>query len=536
MSPPSSFDRRSLFRRALGVGAAGAGALLASAALEGCDTSPAPASTTTTTARRATLGPPNARDWRNLAATLVGTLVLPSDPAYGVDRLLYNAKFVNPRPLAIAYCASADDVARCVDFATTRAVRLAARSGGHSYAGYSTCDGLVIDVSRLAGISVDTTSNVATIGAGAQLIDIYNVLGSHDRLLPGGSCPTVGIAGLALGGGIGVFGRKYGLTLDNLREVSLVSADARHLRANPERHSDLWWASRGGGGGNFGVATSFTFDVHPIPEITLFTVQYPWPAAATTLNAWQEWVIDAPDELWSNCELLSQGTYGFLAQVGGVYCGSPANLSALLARLQASIGTAPTYHFVGSNEYLSAMEIEAGCSGLAVSACHLSTQRPGGTLSREAYSAKSSYVNGPMDHARCSSMVDAIEHLAALAPTVGGGLAFDSYGGAINRVASDETAFVHRDKLACIQATYSWSSYTSNSVIEAGTTWLTWLGAHVFNPATGAYQNYIDSTLDDWQQAYYGSNLPRLVKAKRRYDPENHFSFAQSIPRTLKDV
>lgn len=531
MPPTSSFDRRSLFRRALGVGAAGAGALLASTALEGCGASHSLVPTTTT--RPTSLGPPNAREWSNLAASLVGTLVLPSDSAYGVDRLLYNAKFVDPRPLAIAYCESADDVARCVDFATAREVPLAARSGGHSYAGYSTCDGLVIDVSRLAGISVDTRSNVATIGAGAQLIDIYNVLGSHDRLLPGGSCPTVGIAGLAMGGGIGVFGRKYGLTLDNMREVSLVTADARHLRADEGHHADLWWATRGGGGGNFGVATSFAFDIHPIPEITLFSVQYPWAAAATMLNAWQDWVIDAPDELWSNCELLSQGTYGFLAQLGGVYCGSQGSLSALLARLETSIGTAPTYHFVGSNEYLSAMEIEAGCSGLTVAACHLSTQRPSGTLSREAYSAKSSYVDEPMDHARCDAMVRAVEHLAALAPSVGGGLAFDSYGGAINRVASGETAFVHRDKLACIQATYSWSGYTPNTVIGAGATWLAWLGAHIFNPATGAYQNYIDPTLDDWQQAYYGSNLTRLVKVKRKYDPEDHFAFAQSIPLAL---
>jgi hypothetical protein len=533
VSPASSFDRRAFIRRALGVSAVGAAAVLSSAALEACDTSSAPTSTTTPR-RPAAPGPPNASGWRKLATALVGTLVLPKDRAYGIGRLLYNAKFADPRPLAIAYCASGDDVARCVDFATSREIRLAARSGGHSYGGYSTCDGLVIDVSRLSAISVDTATNVATIGAGAQLIDVYNVLGNHDRLLPGGSCPTVGIAGLTLGGGIGVFGRKYGLTLDNLREVSLVTADARHLRADADRHSDLWWASRGGGGGNFGVATSFTFDVHPMPEVTLFTVQYPWAAATTMLEAWQEWVSVAPDELWSNCELLSQGTYGFLAQVGGVYCGSPGDLSALLARLRASIGTAPTYNFVGSSEYLNAMEIEAGCSGLTIAACHLSTQRPGGTLSREAYSAKSSYVNEPMDHARSAAMVAALEHLAALAPTIGGGLAFDSYGGAINRVASTDTAFVHRDKLACIQATYSWSSYAAASVISAGETWLTWLSADVFNPATGAYVNYIDPTLDDWQHAYYGKNLPRLMKVKRDYDPENHFSFAQSIPRALK--
>jgi hypothetical protein len=407
---------------------------------------------------------------------------------------------------------------------------MTARSGGHSYAGYSSCDGLVIDVRRLAGISVDTNANTATIGAGALLIDVYNEVGARDRLLPGGSCPTVGIAGLTLGGGIGVFGRKYGLTSDNLRSVDVVTSDSKLVRANEHDHKDLLWACRGGGGGNYGVATSFTFDVHPMPEVTLFTLQYPWAAATTMLEAWHQWIATAPDELWSNCQLLSQGTYGFLPQLGGVFCGSPAELATYLARLKSAIGTAPTYNFNGSNDYLSAMEIEAGCSSLSVAACHLSSENPHGELSRSAYSAKSSYVNTAMSSSRCASMVAAVEHLAALAPTLGGGLAFDAYGGAINRVAKDATAFVHRDKLACIQATYSWSTYTPASVINDGRTWLTWLGDDVFNAETGAYQNYIDPTLVDWRSAYYGTNLDRLIRIKRRYDPENHFSFAQSIP------
>jgi hypothetical protein len=138
-----------------------------------------------------------------------------------------------------------------------------------------------------------------------------------------------------------------------------------------------------------------------------------------------------------------------------------------------------------------------------------------------------------MDDATVAAFVGAVENLHAHAPTVGGGLAFDSYGGAINRVASDATAFVHRDKLACIQATYSWSSYTSPSVVVAGAQWLTWLGANVFDPTSGAYQNYIDPTLAQWQSAYYGSNLSRLVSIKNKYDPDDRFSFAQSIPLSL---
>jgi hypothetical protein len=135
-----------------------------------------------------------------------------------------------------------------------------------------------------------------------------------------------------------------------------------------------------------------------------------------------------------------------------------------------------------------------------------------------------------MTPSQIALIVEAVVDLQDEAPTVGGGLAFDSYGGIINRVASDATAFVHRDKLACIQATYSWSAYTPSSEIAAGERWLTWLGTNVFDPQTGAYQNYIDPTLDNWQSAYYGANFKKLVKVKRRYDADDIFSFAQSIP------
>jgi FAD/FMN-containing dehydrogenase len=513
------------------VGTLAAGAVGASLVLEGCGH--APSATTSTTATTASTTPTSAPDWARLASSLHGTLVQPSNAAYGVDRLLYNSKFTDLYPRAIAYCESPDDVSRCVDFVGAHDVTLAARSGGHSYGGYSSCSGLVIDVSRLNSIAVDTTANVAHVGAGAQLIDVYNIVGSHNRLLPGGSCPTVGIAGLALGGGIGVFARRYGMTCDNIRSVSLVTADARHITADRIEHSDLLWASQGGGGGNFGVVTSFEFDVHPMPEVTLFTLQYPWAAAATMLHAWQEWSATTPDELWSNCQLLSQGQYGYLAQVAGVYCGSPSALASVLSPLKSAIATAPTYSFNGSNEYLSAMEIEAGCSGLTIAACHVAPEDPHGSLSRTAYSAKSSYVDGVMTPSQISSIVEAVERLHSEAPYLGGGLAFDAYGGVINTVAADETAFVHRNKLACIQATYSWSSSSTTAEIKAGAEWLTWLGADVFNAATGAYQNYVDPTLVDWKRAYYGANLEQLVKIKRSTDPENIFSFAQSIPVSI---
>lgn len=530
----SAHDRRSFLRRSLGAGLIAGAAALGAIYLEDRHPSTStPTTPTTTASTTTTIGPATSTSWSQLGASLTGALVLPSNPRYRIDRLLYNSKFADLHPRAIAYCDTSEDVARCLDFVSSHGLPVAARSGGHSYGGYSNSDGLVIDVSRMSSISVDPVANTARVGAGAELIDVYNRIGNAGRLLPGGSCPTVGIAGLALGGGIGVFGRKYGLTTDNIRSVTIATADARVITADASSNSDLYWACRGGGGGNFGVVTSFEFNVHPIPEVTLFTLQYPWAAASTMLSAWELWINTAPDELWSNCQMLAQGTYGYLAQIAGVYCGSANELASALAPLKTMIGTSPTNSFIGSNSYLSAMEIEAGCSGLAIAACHLTTQNPAGRLSREAYSAKSSYVDAPMNDAAVAAYIGAVEKLQTHAPTIGGGLAFDSYGGAINRVASEATAFVHRDKLACIQATYSWSSATSPSFIAAGAQWLRWLEANVFDPATGAYQNYIDPTLSQWQSAYYGSNLPRLVSIKNKYDPDNLFSFAQSIPLTL---
>ena len=213
-----------------------------------------------------------------------------------------------------------------------------------------------------------------------------------------------------------------------------------------------------------------------------------------------------------------------------MFCGSTAELASLLASLKSAIATEPSASFTGSNNYITAMEIEAGCSGLTIASCRLA---PEGKLSRSAYSAKSSYVDEPMTSAQIALVTEAVSNLQHSAPTIGGGFAFDAYGGAINRIANDATAFVHRDKLACIQVTYSWSAYTPSSEITAGAQWLTWLAENVFDPATGAYQNYIDPTLDHWQSAYYGSNLEKLVKVKRKYDPDNLFNFAQSIPMSV---
>ena len=277
-------------------------------------------------------------------------------------------------------------------------MEVTAHSGGHSYGGYSSCPGLVIDVSRLNAISAGGTAGASgqtpvTVGAGSKLIDVYAGLAAHGLLLPGGSCPTVGIAGLALGGGIGVFSRAYGLTCDQMASVEIVTADGVLHRCEPGQSEDLYWACRGGGGGNFGVVTSFGFSAHPIPEaITLFTLEWPWEAATDVLDAWLRWIPSAPDELWANCQMFSSGAVGGgLVKVTGVFVGSVSACSAALNPLTTAVGAGTTYRFVGPEDYLTATMIEAGCEGQPVAQCAAPAQSP--------FAAKSSYVGEPLPEA-----------------------------------------------------------------------------------------------------------------------------------------
>src|SRR5215469_2673345 len=233
--------------------------------------------------------PPAEADWSALDVSLEGSLIRPTMPSYMTARQLFNPRFDDVQPMAIAYCASPLDVQHSLAFARRFDLPLACRAGGHSYGGYSTTSGLVVDVTRMKDVSVDVAAGTATVGAGARLIDVYAALATHGLIVPAGSCPTVGIAGLTQGGGLGVLGRKFGLTCDNLLSAQVVVADGRLLTCDAGQESDLFWALRGGGGGNFGVVTSLTFQAHPVTTLSLFTLQWPWSSAATVVDAWQHW-------------------------------------------------------------------------------------------------------------------------------------------------------------------------------------------------------------------------------------------------------
>lgn len=207
---------------------------------------------------------------RELRSAVKGRVLFPHDST----RVAYNRRYERARPDAVVRVESTADVAAVVRWAERFGVRVVARSGGHSYAGYSTTsDGVVVDLSRLRGVRV--SNGRATIGAGARLIDVQRALTRRGLSVPSGSCPSVGIAGLALGGGHGLAGRRFGLTNDNLVAARIVTADGRVRLADGDTNEDLHWACRGGGGGNFGIVTSLTLDAHRAPGAAWFIVSPP---------------------------------------------------------------------------------------------------------------------------------------------------------------------------------------------------------------------------------------------------------------------
>jgi FAD/FMN-containing dehydrogenase len=476
-------------------------------------------------------GPPKAADWTALARDLSGPLIRPGQAGYAAAKELFDPRFDSLHPAGVAYCRNPHDVATSLAFVRKFGIPVAARCGGHSYAGWSSTSGLIIDVTRMAGVNVSGGS--ATVGAGTRLIDFYNGLAAHGRAVPGGSCPTVGISGLTLGGGIGVVGRAYGLTCDNVTSMQVVTADGQIRAASAHTNSDLFWACRGGGGGNFGVVTSFTFTTHPAGAICLFFLSWPWSQADRVIAGWQSWAPHAPDQLWSNLHLsAAPGGSVPSIQVGGTYLGSVSGAAAQLDKLYAAVGSDPASPFLESTSWLHAMLVEAGCASLSVSECHLPTQTSAGQLSRASEYAKSDFFTKPLSSHGIGTMLAGVENFQRVAGASGasGGIALDALGGAINRVAPGATAFVHRNGLFDAQYTTTWPVGSPSAAVARQHAWQQSFWQSMRPYASGqAYQNYIDPDLPNWRQAYYGANYTRLTQVKAKYDPHRVFGFPQAL-------
>lgn len=440
-----------------------------------------------------------------LKHALAGTVLVPGSPEYGARAPDYNLR-VEVAPAVIALCARDDDVAACVRWAKKHAIPIRMRSGGHSYEGFSLGRGIVIDVSQMHAVKVYPDTATTGIQAGARLGEVYAALSKHGLALAGGACPSVGIAGLTLGGGYGLLSRKWGLTSDNLISLTMVDAGGRILEANAERRADLFWASRGGGGGNFGVVTALDFRVHPVDKVALYSIEWPAPDARQVLQAWQDWAPFVADDLTCNLSIVAGADS---LKSTGQFVGSKAALRELIKPL-ASVGSPQvkswTTGFMDAARYFGGPE-----------------------------APKPVFLKGKSDYALrklSSSAIDTLlSHLQELHGAATGWIQFDNYGGAVNRVPANATAFVHRaGTLFSAQYNAIW-----NHAGDAAPP-MRWIREfyRAMRPYFSGYcyVNYCDLDLTDWQTAYYGSNFKRLTTIKARYDPGNLFRFPQSIPRS----
>ncbi|GAA3872717.1 FAD-binding oxidoreductase [Saccharothrix violaceirubra] len=434
-------------------------------------------------------------DWSRLR--LDGRLVLPGDADYDRVRLPFNLVYSGNKPAAVALCAGEADVARCLEFAARNRIPVAARGGKHSYAGYSTpADGLVVDLSALNRAQV--SGDRVVVGGGMRLRELYEELGAAGRLLPAGTCATVGIGGLALGGGISVVGRRHGLTCDRLRAARVVTPDGVVRRVAADADEDLFWALRGGGGGNFGVVTSFEFETSPAGDLVVFSLSFPAGSAVDVLGAWQEWFASAPDELWTACEVRAGSPTP--VSIAGTWSGPETGLTPWLNRLAARVR--PTRRQVRVLSHLVAMRYFAGCE--------VSCPPVRGA----SFVASSRFLAKPADPAKV---------VALLTGKRAGWAQFDSFGGTIGRVPVTATAFPHRDAFASMQA------YVDVGLVDQAEARRTVAALRDGIGGGTGYVNYIDPDMPDWATSYYGPNLPRLREVAARYDPDRVLAFAQGV-------
>lgn len=434
---------------------------------------------------------------------LTGRVILQGSPGYDEARQNYNGRF-NKFPKIIVYCGVTQDVVNAILWVRKHRLPFRIRGGGHSYEAFSLVNGgLIIDVSGLLTLQVNRERGTAQIGAGFRLLPLYQALWDQGVTIPAGTCPTVCISGITLGGGYGLLSRLFGMTCDNLLEVEMVTAQGKIIRANDSQHRNLFWACRGGGDGSFGVITSFTFRVHPIGNVARYRITWNFADLRKVVRYWQIWAPHTDFRLTSLLLLPAQNQGDLRSS--GVFVGSEQELRQILHPLQEA--TRPKTAEFHSTTWIEAARLFAG--------------RP---VKQEKFKNSSAYAYEPLSDAA----LDILIHNLQTVPGPANVAAFDSYGGAIGQVRADATSFVHRKALFVIQYQSYWEQ---DAEADKNIQWIERFRTSMFPYTRGAFRNYCDSLIPDWPAAYFGDNFARLKNVKQIYDPENLFRFEQSIPK-----
>jgi FAD/FMN-containing dehydrogenase len=406
---------------------------------------------------------------------------------------------------------SAAAVSAAIHWAANNGVSFAVRSGGHSYEGLSQSSDLVIDVRGMTAIKLSADRKSVSIGSGSSLGSVYKALTPSHLAIPAGSCFPVGVAGHSLGGGFGLLGRPFGLACDSILSMEMVDASGQIRNLSEQENPDLFWAMRGGGNGNFGVVTNFNFRASPVNMVATFGMTWSKPIAqaAKIVQAWQQWLEGVPSSI--TCTLHLGKDRGGLIRVhlAGLSVQSESRLTVELRRLQNLAGAAE--------------EFSTKTRTFANAAAVFNGGEPDGDS--VLMKGKSDYVTEPMTDQGILTLLGGLQQAPGQIAVL-----FDSYGGAINKVASDATAFVHRANTRySIQYVMQWDDPSASDANMA--MMRTLYGSMRPFVSGGSYVNYCDLDLGDgYANAYWGDNLPRLMKIKTQFDPKNIFRYAQSVP------
>jgi FAD binding domain/Berberine and berberine like len=432
-------------------------------------------------------------------------LLTPADADYATYQPAFNKRTIK-QPQLRALCRTPNAVQVMVGWARDNAVPFALRSGGHCYEDFSESDSVVIDTRMMNQIDVDAANQVVTVGAGAALGDVYMALQDTGFAIAAGSCPTVGVAGHVLGGGFGFLGRAYGLASDNLQSIDIVTPAGDIATADANNNTDLFWASRGGGGGTFGAATQFKLGLIPIGNVQVFKVTWilSETRAARVFKAWQVWAPNAPNAITTFCRVSKTSAGTVEVHCAGQSIGTAAALRNELSNL-TSVETPQVALKINTLSFWGAVNHFSG----------------GWDYTSDYFKGKSDYLTSPMSDAGIATLMGPLLTTTITAIC-------DSYGGAVNAVGAQDTAFAHRaGTLFSIQYATTWDDASDTSSLLAEMTAL----YQAMRPyvSGSAYVNYCDLDLVDWGQAYWGQNLARLQSIKSAFDPQNLFTHAQSV-------
>ncbi|KAF9930126.1 hypothetical protein BGZ67_005981 [Mortierella alpina] len=464
----------------------------------------------------------------NIRNSANSSLVTSTSPEYHIQRFGFDRNF-DYQPIAIYYPASNADVAAAIQCAAAYGVAVAPRSGGHSFEGYSVGgkDGsLVIDLKQFQQFSLNSVSGVATIGAGTRLGPLYSKLWNAGQyLVASGVCPTVGIGGIALGGGVGLASRKYGTTTQTIVRMTLIGVDGNVRNVSASSNPDLFWALRGAGGGSFGVVTEFQIQAYKAPPtVVLMQLIFPLHKYRSVIHAFDTWGRTTTDDIYPGLVLRRDK---ILVHV--CFFGSSAPAQAAIAPFISLSGEPQQFETNELTWYQAAARVGGKYGG--------TLEEP--DLSRYRYHRGRSLVyRQPMSFKEMDILCKYLHTVPALKGGVETYVVFEMWGGKIDRPDSYPSAFdSHRGVMYSVQFGVSWNV----SDVELGSgclecmQWSTNISremqaAYSSGPFLEAYQNYMERDLPNAMYAYYGNNLPRLQKIKESVDPHNVFSFPQSIP------